>query len=224
MAARSRPSAMDIDHELVFKVLLISEFSAFSVVRIVYQQISARAGRRTVISESRRYAAFLSIFICYEVFTFFMFIFWPQWFAWARIELPLGVRWTGAIIGLLSLVIFVWVHRSLGMNLSATLKIKEAHALVTDGPYRWVRHPMYTAFFLLHIGALLMTANWFIGGTWTAGLLLVLIFRVRREEEMLLRYFGDQYRKYMARTPRFIPTFPDYLCKGVLRDHRSLRD
>lgn len=212
---------MNIDHDLIFKVLLISEFSAFSIVRIVYQMVSYRTGRRTVISESRRYAAFLSVFICYEVFTFFIFIFWPQAFAWARMDLPLVVRWAGAIIGLVSLYLFVWVHRSLGKNLSATLKIKESQVLVTEGPYRWVRHPMYTAFFLLHIGALLMTANWFIGGSWTAGLLLILGFRVRREEEMLLRHFGNDYREYMERTPRFIPTSPHHLRNGLLRDRRS---
>jgi len=195
------------NQELVFKVLIITEFTVFSVIRIIYQQSSMKAGRRTVIAESRRYALYLALFICYEVFTFFAYIFRPQGFSWAQIALPLWLRWSGAVLGLLSLLLFIWVHRSLGLNLSATLKIKEDHVLVVNGPYRWIRHPMYTAFFLLHIGVLLMTANWFIGGTWMLGLVAIIALRVRREEKMLLSQFGHDYLAYMEQTPRFIPKF-----------------
>jgi len=193
------------NQELVLKILIIAEFTAFSAIRIAYQRSNMKAGRRTVISESRRYAVYLSLFICYEVFTFFAYIFWPQGFSWAQITLPLWVGLAGSAIGLFSLLLFICVHRTLGLNLSASLKIKEEHILIRNGPYRSVRHPMYSAFFLLHIAVLLMTANWFIGGIWMLGLLLIIGLRVRREEEMLLSQFGQEYRSYMEETPRFIP-------------------
>ena len=77
--------------------------------------------------------------------------------------------------------------------------------LVTDGPYRWIRHPMYTAFYVLHIAVFFLTANWFIGLTWLAGLTIIIVLRVKREEAMLLARFGDKYNSYMERTGRFLP-------------------
>jgi protein-S-isoprenylcysteine O-methyltransferase Ste14 len=194
-----------MDLELVFKFILIAEYSAFSIIRIIAQRAAVRAGRKTVITESRRYAVLLAAFICYEVFTFFAFIIQPEIFGWAQMTLPEWLRWLGVGLGLGALGLFAWVHRSLGKNLSATLRITEEHAMVTDGPYRWIRHPMYTAFFLLHLGAFFLTANWFIGATWLAGLVLVVATRVRREEAMLIASFGDDYREYMKRTGRFLP-------------------
>jgi protein-S-isoprenylcysteine O-methyltransferase Ste14 len=85
------------------------------------------------------------------------------------------------------------------------LKIKDSQELVTDGPYRWIRHPMYTAFFVLHVAAFLLTANWFIGLTWMSGLTAIIFLRVKREEAMLLSAFGSEYRSYMENTGRFVP-------------------
>lgn len=64
---------------------------------------------------------------------------------------------------------------------------------------------MYTAFYVLHIAVFFLTANWFIGVTWLAGLTVILLLRVKREEAMLLARFGDQYGTYMERTGRFLP-------------------
>jgi hypothetical protein len=64
---------------------------------------------------------------------------------------------------------------------------------------------MYTAFYILHIAAFFLTASWFIGITWITGLTLIVIIRVRREESMMIRRFGDDYRNYMKRTR---PVFP----------------
>ena len=84
---------------------------------------------------------------------------------------------------------------------------KEGGRLVTHGPYRWVRHPMYTLFFLQATGILLLTRNWFIGGVYILGLSLVMIARVAREERTMLEKFGDAYRAYIQTTGRFLPKF-----------------
>lgn len=191
--------------ELVSKIVLIAVYSAFSIIRAQHYRKTKRAGYVTVIEERRRYSIWLSIFICYTVFTFFLYIVFPQALAWAAIALPVGLRIFGCLLGLAALLWFVWIHRSLGTNLSAKLRIKDRQVLVTDGPYRWIRHPMYSAFYLLHIAVFFLTANWFIGVTWLAGLTIVILLRVRREEEMLLERFGDQYGSYMERTGRFLP-------------------
>lgn len=64
---------------------------------------------------------------------------------------------------------------------------------------------MYTAFYLLHLAAFLLTANWFIGVTWIAGLTAIIFLRVSREEAMLLAKFGEAYNSYAENTGRFLP-------------------
>jgi len=195
---------MDID--LVCKVILITVFSLFSIIRIEYYRKTKRAGYKTVIEERKRYSVWLSIFICYEVFTFFIYILFPQALAWATARFPLWSRLIGAFLGMVALSWFIWIHRTLGSNLSVRLQIKDLQTLITDGPYRWVRHPMYTAFYVLHMAVFFLTANWFIGITWLAGLTVIILLRVKREEAMMIERFGEQYVLYMARTGRFIPT------------------
>ncbi len=64
---------------------------------------------------------------------------------------------------------------------------------------------MHTAFYVLHIAVFILTANWFLGVTWLAGLTVIILLRVKREEAMLIARFGDKYDSYMERTGRFLP-------------------
>ena len=194
-----------MDIEVASKIVLIAVYSLFSIIRIEYYRRTRKAGYKTVIEERKKYPIWLSIFICYTVFTFFLYIFFPQTLAWARIPLAPWLRLIGALLAILALIWFIWIHRNLGNNLSVRLRIKESHKLVTDGPYRWIRHPMYSAFYLLHFAVFFLTANWFIGVTWLAGLSVIILLRVKREESMLIAKFGDEYVSYIERTGRFIP-------------------
>lgn len=180
-------------------------FSLFSIIRIEYYRRTKKAGHITVIEERKRYPIWLSVFICYAVFTFFIYILFPQALAWATFQLPLWSRSVGILLGLMALLWFIWIYSSLGSNLSVRVRIKESQTLVTDGPYRWIRHPMYTAFYVLHIAVFFLTATWFIGVTWLTGLTIIIFLRVKREEAMLLARFGDKYDSYMERTGSFLP-------------------
>ncbi len=88
----------------------------------------------------------MSILIVYEVAVFFAYLLFPHLMGWANLEMFSVLRWLGAVLGFIALALFVWVHRHLGSNFSSNLMIKDRHVLVTAGPYRWIRHPMYTAF------------------------------------------------------------------------------
>ena len=77
--------------------------------------------------------------------------------------------------------------------------------LITDGPYRIVRHPIYTAFIFILGSTLLISANWLIGLTWIGMTILEIVSRIHFEENLMLEYFGDQYREYMNRTGRLLP-------------------
>jgi len=85
------------------------------------------------------------------------------------------------------------------------MKLREGHQLVTAGPYRRVRHPLYTAFILLGIAWFLLTGNWLIGGTWLTAIVLGINTRLNPEERMLLDEVGEVYARYQRQTGRFLP-------------------
>ena len=120
------------------------------------------------------------------------------------IQIPAWLRWIGFVLGLASAVLWTWVQFALGKQWSAQLRLQEGHCLITTGPYSSVRHPMYTAIFGFAMGLALLTAN----GLFVILALLVivgLIVRVPREEQMMVEAFGEEYRAYMRRTGRFFP-------------------
>jgi protein-S-isoprenylcysteine O-methyltransferase Ste14 len=97
-----------------------------------------------------------------------------------------------------------WTLSNLGKNLTDTVVTRAEATLVTDGPYRWVRHPFYVTAALLMASVTLLTANWLIGLS-SIVVLALLAIRTPKEEQMLIERFGQQYRDYMAKTGRFIP-------------------
>jgi protein-S-isoprenylcysteine O-methyltransferase Ste14 len=115
------------------------------------------------------------------------------------------MRWLGAALFAAGALLVAWINYHLGPNFSSTLILRDGHQLIQHGPYRHVRHPMYTAFLVMLTGMLLLSANWFIGGGGIACVLLLMAVRTPREERMLLRHFGDEYRAYMTRTGRYLP-------------------
>jgi protein-S-isoprenylcysteine O-methyltransferase Ste14 len=128
----------------------------------------------------------------------------PAWMAWAQLPLPPGLRWVGALIGLIGLPIIYWVFSSLGRNVTHTTAIRREHTLVTSGPYRWVRHPLYSVGMLNFLGFSLLTANLFIFLTTLLGFSAILL-RTPQEEARLIEKFGEEYRQYMQRSGRFLP-------------------
>ena len=113
------------------------------------------------------------------------------------------------IAGSACLAVGLWLfHRShvdLGTNWSVTLEIREHHRLITDGVYRTVRHPMYSALFLYGLGQALAVPNWLAGPSYLVVMVLLFVSRIGAEERMMRETFGDEYALYMAKTKRLIP-------------------
>src|SRR5215216_3182302 len=86
----------------------------------------------------------------------------PASMSWASFEAPVWLRWLGVGLGLCTVPAVHWVLKSLGRNVSETVFTKEHHELVTRGPYRWIRHPLYTTGTGLFVALGLIAANWFI--------------------------------------------------------------
>ncbi len=129
----------------------------------------------------------------------------PRRMSWSALPLPFELRWFGFFIAAAALILFFWVLQSLGRNFSTTLTIKRDQTLVRQGPYQWVRHPMYTSFVLLWVGYFFLSANWFIGLTGILGFVWAIVVRTPKEEQMMIARFGDEYLAYMKRTGRFLP-------------------
>jgi protein-S-isoprenylcysteine O-methyltransferase Ste14 len=137
----------------------------------------------------------------------------PRWMAWSAVPLPGSLRWAGVGVLIGAGTLLIWTFRSLGSNLTDTVVTRQQHTLVTEGPYRWIRHPLYLCAALLTVAMSLVAANWFLAvtGVFAVGLLVI---RTRIEEEHLIARFGDDYRSYMQRTGRFLP--------GIGADRRSV--
>ncbi len=115
------------------------------------------------------------------------------------------LAWLGVLTVILFLVLFYRTHKDLGRFWSVTLEIREGHALVTQGVYSRVRHPMYAAFWLCAVAQALLLPNWIAGLSGLIGFGTLFFLRVGKEERLMLETFGDEYRQYMARTNRIIP-------------------
>lgn len=128
----------------------------------------------------------------------------PRWMAWSQLPLPAWARWAGAAVMLLCVPLIYWVFSSLGKNVTHTVAIRQEHSLVTHGPYRWVRHPLYTVGALMFVGLSLLSANWFIPLMLVLGA-PVIAQRTHIEEARLIERFGQAYQEYMLTTGRYLP-------------------
>jgi protein-S-isoprenylcysteine O-methyltransferase Ste14 len=129
----------------------------------------------------------------------------PDWLSRAALPFPLWTRWSGISFALVGFTLLQWAQNTLGNNWSDTPRMIHEQTLVTSGPYRFIRHPIYTAFLLILGSTLFISANWLIGLAWIGMTVLEISSRVSFEEALMLEYFGDQYRDYMKRTGRLLP-------------------
>lgn len=148
-----------------------------------------------------RVIAGLLLAVVIVIYTFF-----PRYNSWFQFYLPSGLRWIGVIVSSISLIFWSYAQEVLDKNWSVNLKIQEEHTLVTSGPYSVMRHPIYTAMIFWSTGLALYTANAFYSA-FAALVILWTPLRISKEEKMLIGYFGDEYKKYMEHTGRYLPKF-----------------
>jgi protein-S-isoprenylcysteine O-methyltransferase Ste14 len=126
---------------------------------------------------------------------------------WLYRQVPSAAAWApplGWLLVLAGLGFACWARVALGRNWSATVQIKRDHELVVAGPYRRVRHPIYTGMLLGVLGTILAI------GAWPGWLALVLVgigfwLKLRHEERLMREQFGAAYVAYMQRTKALIP-------------------
>lgn len=119
-----------------------------------------------------------------------------------------------SLVGLIGIAIYVsglWLlsksHADLDRNWMPTVELREGHSLVTQGVFRYIRHPMYAAHWIWSFAQPLLLQNWIAGFSMLVTFLPLYLYRVWREEEMMIDQFGIEYQRYMDRTTRIIPRF-----------------
>jgi protein-S-isoprenylcysteine O-methyltransferase Ste14 len=128
----------------------------------------------------------------------------PAWIKVLSVPFPHWLRWAGFALGLGSLGFWWWTQIALGKEWSPQLQLRNKHHLVTTGPYNRIRHPLYTAMFGYGLGLALVTANWvFI--LFALAMIVSIVARVPKEEQMMIEEFEEEYKAYMQRTGRFFP-------------------
>jgi protein-S-isoprenylcysteine O-methyltransferase Ste14 len=122
-----------------------------------------------------------------------------------ELEVPEPFRWAGLGLIVLGVGLAVWSIATLGRHYDLELEIHRDHELVRKGPYRFVRHPIYTGLGLHFFGACLATGNLLL----IAGTLLVtypaLFLRARTEERLLRERFGAAYDAYAREVGMLVP-------------------
>jgi len=128
-----------------------------------------------------------------------------HWLDFANYTLAGWMNWLGVLLLIGSLVIFARAHLDLKSNWSPSLEIYEKHSLITEGIYKYIRHPMYASQWLWVVAQFLLLQNWLAGPIDLLFFIPFYILRVRAEEKMMLDQFGEDYRKYMTNTGGVIP-------------------
>jgi protein-S-isoprenylcysteine O-methyltransferase Ste14 len=137
---------------------------------------------------------------------------WETWLYLAPSIIPAATIRPGAVAFAVGMAILLagiglrlWSFKALGRYFTYAIMVSPDQPVVTNGPYRMVRHPSYTGGLLTLIGVGLMSANWVGLAAMTLLPLAVIVWRIHIEENALLTGLGDPYRCYASRHKRLVP-------------------
>lgn len=193
-----------MSNEMLFRLLTGALFVTVVTISIYFRHRAERQGGQLNRSEGQRLLIPLRLLGLVGVLPLLGYLINPDWVTWARFALPPWIRWGGALVAISMIPALYAVLATIGNNISPTEATRANHQLITSGPYRWIRHPLYTFGAIFFLALSVLTTLW-----WPALFLLpalvALIWRARFEEANLIARFGDEYRTYMQQTGRFLP-------------------
>jgi protein-S-isoprenylcysteine O-methyltransferase Ste14 len=114
------------------------------------------------------------------------------------------IRWVGLLLAILGMWLIFWSSAALGRLYSPEVTLQKEHRLITDGPYRFIRHPRYLGGMVQGLGLSLLFRSW-IGLILTSIFFVIVLFRIRDEEAMMHREFGESWRHYCGKSWRLVP-------------------
>ncbi len=193
---------MELVFRLIFLFILVSAFLISGTSR----RRARQGGEVIARQEEGKVILFLRMFFALPLLiSLFLYVGYPQLLAWARFPIPLWVRWMAVGTGLLGIPFTLWVFRTIGRNISETVLTKQDHQMVTSGPYRWIRHPLYASSLLMLFSFGVIASNWFLLLYSSIGLIAFRWLVIPVEEQHLIQKFGDTYRDYQNQTGALFP-------------------
>ncbi len=189
--------------EYSYKIIYGTLFLIFILIRIPWtREIKKNVNKRKkgVIREK-----FLTAMVAVGTMIVPLVWIFSGLFQGAAMDLPPVVRISGIITAILSMWLFHEVHKTLGKNWSPILEIREGHTLIKQGPYKKIRHPMYTQIWIWVIAQFLIASNWIVGAAGLIPWSFLYFIRVPKEEKMMQEEFGEEYLAYMEQTGRIFP-------------------
>ncbi len=122
--------------------------------------------------------------------------------------IPRGLAWAWMAVGITAagVALAIWARWHLGTNWSGLVTLKEGHELIRTGPYRFIRHPIYTGILIALFGTLVengeMRSLVALAMVW-----LSFYIKARREESFLSQEFGPAFEEHRRHTGMFLPKF-----------------
>ena len=192
--------------DLVFRILLGISFLILLGIRITIQSKVLKEER--VITENKLSLVSGSIAALTTLIFGAEYLFFPGTFRFTYVlDYPLWLRWLGVVMLIVGLIIFFQAHYHLGRNFYSLVAVKEEQKLVTSGPYRWIRHPIYTGYILTYLAGGLIASNLVLTFVPVIFFSLMIVNRIPREEAVMREEFGQDYLDFEARTGRLLPRF-----------------
>jgi protein-S-isoprenylcysteine O-methyltransferase Ste14 len=121
------------------------------------------------------------------------------------VDLPTPVRLAGLAIAIASAVFGAWAMWSLGKSYGIRMDLFDGHRLVTGGPYRITRHPMYLGIVSFHVGGTLAMESLALLAITLLYVIPFTALRIRAEDGVLATGFGDEFRAFAGRVPALVP-------------------
>lgn len=182
-------------------------FPGMWIAFLIYWQIASAGAKATRRLEP---ASMRAIRVVLFGFAIAILVIEPLPFAWLYRQLyapNLFYFWIGAGVTVAGLLFAVWARVHLGANWSRSVTVKEDHQLIVSGPYRIVRHPIYTGILTGFVGSAIALGQ--VRGILAFVLILVaLYFKWRLEEKWMREEFGQTYADYARRVPAVVPGLP----------------
>ena len=186
----------------IFEVIFLVGFVIGSVIRKVY---TFRCRGNKAANKRKSAVDIILISAAGVGMVAPLFYLFSPWLDFADYDLPGWLGWIGTAVFAAALLLLWRSHADLGRNWSAILQIRQEHTLITNGVYRYMRHPMYAAHMLWAIAQGLLLQNWLAGWIFLIAFIPTYLVQAPKEEQMMLDNFGEEYRNYISRTGRIIP-------------------
>src|SRR5436190_4648637 len=131
---------------------------------------------------------------------FLVAYFWPL-----AVDLHVNVQYAGLAIGIIAALFAAWAMWSLGKSYGIRTDIFDGHRLVTEGPYAFVRHPMFLGIVVYHVGATLVLQSLLLLMLLALVIVPYTALRISYEERPLRAVFGERYASYQRSVPPLLP-------------------